>query len=109
VIVTTITSSAPYSDAASSMPARTFSGEPTIVRRPPRPDGFNVRPSRSSQPLAVSGEGTGISWPRRSIVNAIRLEVARNSASSSLGAHSTHTPIAVYGALRSRTGANCDW
>ncbi len=33
--MTTITSSARYSAASSSIPARTFSGDPTIVRRPP--------------------------------------------------------------------------
>jgi hypothetical protein len=42
VIVTTITSSAPYSAAAASIPARTASGVPRIVRR---------------RPLSPSGEG----------------------------------------------------
>ena len=34
--MTTITSSAPYSTATASISARTFSGEPTIERRPGR-------------------------------------------------------------------------
>jgi hypothetical protein len=37
VIVTTITSSALYWDASSSISARTFSGEPMIARRPEMP------------------------------------------------------------------------
>ena len=72
----------------------TCAGVPTIVRRRSE----IPSPSEARKRSAMSGGGTAIRRPRRSIVNAIRLLVASRVASSSVSAASAQTATTVCGA-----------
>ena len=106
MIVTTITSSAPYCCAIVSSPARTWSGVPGVIRRLPP---ITASPSDSRKRSACSTGGTAISRPRRSIAIAIRLEAVSRQASSSVSAASAQHATAVRGAASRTPGSKRRW
>ena len=101
-MVTTITSSAPYSSATASRPARTVAGSPATMRRRRAPSS----PCASRKRSAFSTGGTGIGRPRTSIAKAMRCDAVRRSASSPSSAQSAHTATAVRGAASRCPGSN---
>jgi len=94
-MVRSITSSAPYSAATCSIPARTVAGEPRMRRRPDPPRG-RERVSRYLSASSTGGTGTRRPWRRSE--NAIFALAESRSASSSLSAQMAMTATAIRGA-----------
>jgi len=104
VIVTTITSPAPYSRATSSSPRRTTVASPTIARRPIGSDCGAGWCARNSS--AVSTLGTAMNDPARRSVIAIRMLDASRCASLSLSAQIADTATITRGSDSWADGVN---